>query len=210
MNAARSGHAFTMIELLIVIGLLGALATLMLPSLKVTRTEAMDPIVHKEMQDIRLAFQRFYQDVIPNDSELDAFRKYGLAPLMVTDVNGIQFLEESKREWDDDRQRGWRGPYLDPEGTRTLSGVDDVPVILDPYSDESDDEHFYRVLCPGSTGNWDYDNLGLVFIGTDDADQLDTTPRTSPDTSKSEWADIYFDRSADTTEIIKKLVIDHE
>ncbi len=195
-----------MIELLIVIGLLGALATLMLPSLKVTRTEAMDPIVHKEMQDIRLAFQRFYQDVMPNDDVLELFRLYGLAPLMTASISG----EFSLDDWDDDRQRGWRGPYLDPEGTRTLSGVDDVPVILDPYSDESDDEHFYRVLCPGSTGNWDYDNLGLVFIGTDDADQLDTTPRTSPDTSKSEWADIYFDRSADTTEIIKKLVIDHE
>ena len=197
---------FTLIELLIVIGLLGALTTLILPRLSMTRTEAMDPIVDKEMHDIRLAFQRFYQDVMPDDADLEHFRLYGLAPLMTRNINETELFDE----WNYDRQRGWRGPYIDRESTRTLSGADGVPVILDPYSEEPVDEHYYRVLCPGSTGSWDYANLGLAFIGTDDNNQLDTTARAVPDTSETEWADIYFDRSDDPTELDKKLVIDRE
>jgi type II secretory pathway pseudopilin PulG len=218
-----SRHTFTLIELLIVIGPLGALATLVLPQVTATRTEAMDPIVQKEMQDIRLAFQRFCQDVVPTDAQLDEFRKYGLAPLMRREISG----EYAFDEWDDDRAKGWRGPYLTQEGTRHIAapnassnGQDDagsevtIPVIQDPYSESDSDGRFYRVMCRKNGGSdWVPGDLALVFVGLESEDSvgasatslLDTSP---VDTAQTEWADKYSVGANE--ELVKQLVFASE
>ena len=198
-NAARIS-AFTLIELLIVIGMLGALATLVLPSLAATKTDAFDPIVQTEMQDIRMAFQRFYNDVMPNDDQLDLFRKYGLAPLLQNELTGAYDNNSDHANdlvlWDPDRQRGWRGPYLEIEGTREIVTPNDnsngqneprddettqpyvkIPVILDPYSATAKDARFYRVLCRRDVdGKWIAKDLALVFVGIEKSD-----PDSNPD-----------------------------
>ncbi len=202
-----------MIELLIVIGLLGALATLMLPRLTATRTDAMDPIVHKEMQDIRRAFQRFYSDVMPNDAQLEIVRTYGLAPL-IAQAHAGAYSSADFPSWDEAKQRGWRGPYLDAEGTRTIAGVAKVPVILDPYAGSAGDGHYYRVLCRKNDGtNWSYQDLALVFVGVEDdvtvgADTTDLLDTAAVNTPQTVWADKYV-AGADQ-ELVKKLVIDRE
>lgn len=216
--------AFTLLELLIVIGMLGALATLILPHLAVAKTEAFDPMVQTETQDIRIAFQRFYNDVMPNEAQLDLFRKYGLAPLMQSELPGIYNFAG----WDPDRCRGWRGPYLESEGTRVIDADSDgqvqaesgisIPVILDPYAKTDSDARYYRVLC-GKENAFTYDGskLALVFIGVEN-DVLDTTVRDIPQTGATDWAERHFAIGADgmdadgnpRQEIVKKLVIDCE
>ena len=215
---------FTLLELLIVIGMLGALATLILPHLAVAKTEAFDPMVQTEMQDIRIAFQRFYNDVMPNEAQLDLFRKYGLAPLMQSELPGIYNFPG----WDPDRCRGWRGPYLESEGTRIIDANSDgqaqaesgvsIPVILDPYAKTDGDARYYRVLC-GKKDSLTYDGsrLALVFIGVEN-DVLDTTVRDTPQAGATDWAERHFAIGQDGMdadgnqryEIVKKLVIDCE
>ncbi|NMA45135.1 MAG: hypothetical protein GX945_01085 [Lentisphaerae bacterium] len=215
--------AFTLLELLIVIGMLGALATLILPHLAVARTEAFDPMVQTEMQDIRIAFQRFYNDVMPNEAQLDLFRKYGLAPLMQSELPGIY----SFAGWDPDRCRGWRGPYLESEGTRIIDANSDgqmqaesgisIPVILDPYAKADGDARYYRVLCGKKDSlTYDPDKLALVFIGVEN-DVLDTSVHNTPQAG-ADWAERHFAIGSDGMdadgnqryEIVKKLVIDCE
>lgn len=216
--------AFTLLELLIVIGMLGALAALILPHLAIAKIEAFDPIVQTEMQDIRIAFQRFYNDVMPDATQLDLFRKYGLAPLMQSELpDGTKFAG-----WDPDRCRGWRGPYLESEGTRVIDPNSDgqvldatggvsIPVILDPYSKTDGDARYYRVLCgKDALGNYDGSKLALVFIGIED-DVLGTTVRDIPQAG-ADWAERHFAIGSDGMdsdgnqryEIVKKLVIDCE
>ena len=216
--------SFTLLELLIVIGMLGALAALILPHLAVAKTEAFDPMVQTEMQDIRIAFQRFYNDVMPDEAQLDLFRKYGLAPLMQSELPGIYNFAG----WDPDRCRGWRGPYLESEGTRIIDANSDgqapaesgisMPVILDPYAKTDNDARYYRVLC-GKKDVLTYDGskLALVFIGVED-DVLGTTVHDSPQTGATDWAERHFAIGSDgmdadgnpRQEIVKKLVIDCE
>lgn len=216
--------SFTLIELLIVIGMLGVLATLVLPCLASSKTAAFDPIVQTEMQNIRLAFQRFRNDVMPNDNQLEFFKKYGLAPLMQRELAGAYAKFDL---WDCDRHCGWRGPYLEIEDTRTINSSSDgqllkdgnieIPVILDPYSKEDNDERYYRVLCGKKNESiYDKNKLAVVFIGVHD-DTLGTTVYNDPK-SKSDWVERYFDIGVDGVdedgksrhEIVKKLVIDCE
>jgi len=232
--------AFTLIELLVVIGMLGALATLLLPSLAAIRTEAFDPIVHTEMQEIRLAFQRFYHDVMPSDKQLDLFRQFGLAPLMQSSLKGA--TDFAFTGWDPDKCRGWRGPYLEIEGTRVMSPPHDIsngqneagpnpdgnevtiPVILDPYSGTEQDARFYRVLCrQDKNGTWIAKDLALVFVGIEksnpylnnqfDDTLLDSSPHNDDeDNTYHQWEEKYIVSDDDDTdsEIIKKLILDCE
>ncbi|NLZ62444.1 MAG: hypothetical protein GX902_01430 [Lentisphaerae bacterium] len=215
---------FTLLELLIVIGMLGALATLILPHLAVAKTEAFDPMVQTEMQDIRIAFQRFYNDVMPDEVQLELFRKYGLAPLMQSELPGIYNFAG----WDPDRCRGWRGPYLESEGTRIIDANSDgqaqaesgisIPVILDPYAKADNDARYYRVLCGKKDSfTYDPDKLALVFIGVEN-DVLNTIVHDTPQTGATDWTERHFAIGSDGMdadgnqryEIVKKLVIDCE
>lgn len=154
--------AFTLIELLIVIGLLGALAAMFLTHMGGKKDEMIDnSVVQKELADIQRAFFRFHADCVPQvETHYEQIAKYGLAVLMQNE-GGTEW------GWDEDRGRGWRGPYITPEGYRTIhpnsvgqdtagSGGDKVPVICTPNADPDNqsDPHYYRVL------------------GTDEADKI--------------------------------------
>jgi len=181
--SGRGQRGFTLIELLIVIGLLAALATLVLSNLTVTRTEALDDsLVQKELADIQRAFQRFAADCAPKQNDYKKIAKYGLAPLMQFDeyLAGGDTWTFSK--WDNDRRRGWRGPYLDYEDNCTININTDAfgipvqpgqppygsgskaPVISTPYKADKDgiDGDYYRVI-PETDAAHDVKQLWVVF-----------------------------------------------
>ncbi len=192
---SRAGDGFTLIELLIVIGLLGALGALLLSNLGSNRTDTLDAsIVQKELSDIQRAFQRFYADCVPGQVDLKHITKYGLAVLM--DYEG--FLEGGDtwsfpEGWDNARGKGWRGPYLENEGIRTVniaatSGIADNPaqpavasgttadikVVCTPYVNDDGcyEGSYYRVVPEVSGTN--VIQLWVVFPSHDG--QLPASP----------------------------------
>ncbi len=178
---------FTLVELLIVIALLGAMAVLVLPRIGGDRTAALDrSLAPSEMLDIRRAFAAFESDCVPTAADLVLIGQYGLEILMRYEDRGWSF----PGTYEPARARGWRGPYLESQGTRTvdtsgngqpLSGSGTViPVVHDPrYSRNAAnaDARYYRVLYEPTSGH-----LALVFLGAADtleaAQALDATEDT--------------------------------
>jgi type II secretory pathway pseudopilin PulG len=139
--------AFTLIELLIVIGLLGMVALLILPQFAGTKSDAIEPIIQSELSEIQRAFFR-----LKNDCNLQQNQYYIIAQL------GVSALIEKPTDlpaWDTDRQRGWKGPYLNSEHIRDIDttqigqpeGNTTVPVILAP------DNSYYRIIATNKNGN---------------------------------------------------------
>lgn len=124
----RCLNAFTLIELLIVIGLLGALAVIMLPSFKFRKSSADKAVMESEMTDIQFAFRRFYDDCLPDSNQMAALTNIGLAPLIVR-TNASPAFEYP--QFDPAKNRGWRGPYAFSETTNIAGGA--IPTLLDPY-----------------------------------------------------------------------------
>lgn len=126
---------FSLIELLIVIGILGALLSLVLPGFNDTSDDAKDKVAKAEMREIQKAFQRFAADVIfrsevrpaingleasaTSNKKLYDIAAYGLWPLLC-EVHPI--LESSSDGYvsydgyDESSGIGRRGPYLEQEG----------------------------------------------------------------------------------------------
>lgn len=172
---------FTLVELLIVIGLLGAIATLVLPRLMVDKDTVYEKqLAPAEMADIRSAFAKFDADCVPTSADRALVGQYGLDILMDFDSTLTWSFPE---EFDPDRGKGWRGPYIGQEGQRTVyygedgqpqtsdgstTDTDDIFVITDPHSDDDRDDKYYRVLYESNN-----DYLALVYVGENGV--LDTT-----------------------------------
>lgn len=162
----RTGRAFTLVELLIVIGLLGALAVLLLSNLSMTRTDSLDnSIVQAELADIQRAYRRFQADCVPTQADYRLMTSYGLEILFRCEpTRGWSF----PASWNSASGRGWRGPYLQSEGRRDIDITDadsdgiadspaqpygvvnvaNVPVACTPYVNDADGHagDYYRVL----------------------------------------------------------------
>ncbi len=175
MRPHRAQPGFTLIELLIVIGLLGALAAVMLPLFDVKRVESLEQIVSHDLAAIQQAFQRLHRDAVFDEDDLAQVRRYGLVALFERPVN-YGTTPWTLDKFDADRQRGWRGPYAQQEGRRKInadstgqlmdSGGVEVPVIEDPFSASDTDGHYYRVVAPKNTsGDYVYRETLLVCVG---------------------------------------------
>lgn len=182
---------FTLVELLIVIAILGAIATLVIPRLMVDRTDVFDKsLAPAEMMEISNAFGRFVADCAPTSADRTRIGQYGLQILMECTPDSDGKCDGGwsiPAEFDPDRGKGWRGPYIHQEGQRTVyyeagnrgqpqtgSGAQEtIFVVTDPFSKTDDDEHYYRVLYEPINRY-----LALVYVGKDG---LESRPRTSTD-----------------------------
>ncbi|MDO4550001.1 MAG: type II secretion system protein [Planctomycetia bacterium] len=159
-------NGFTLIELLIVIGLLAALASVFFSHFTGTKEEvAHDPIVQKELSDIQRAFHRMAVDcVLQRDTHYLKIAQYGLAPLMANSLrtDGTDNTNWQFPIWDNERGRGWRGPYISSEGYREIdpssvgqkSGnrTERIPVLTSPHAQSETDKYYYRVLAVDADG----------------------------------------------------------
>jgi prepilin-type N-terminal cleavage/methylation domain-containing protein len=185
LSSGRRSTGFTLIELLIVIGLLGALAVVVIPRIGGSREAALEQsLAPSEMMEIRRAFAAFQADCVPNAADRILIGQYGLEILMTFDESrGWSF----PARFNPARGRGWRGPYLESQGRRTvyinesgqpLSGTGStaiIPVVHDPRHTRNAlnvAERFYRVLHEPTTGH-----LALVYLGVTDV--LEAAPNSA-------------------------------
>jgi prepilin-type N-terminal cleavage/methylation domain-containing protein len=144
--------AFTLIELLLVIGLLGLVATIVIPQFAGTKSDAIEPIIQSELTAIQRAFFRFKNDVNLQTSQYITVAQYGVSVLITNEIEKTTLFDN----WDPDRQRGWRGTYINSEGEKNINinlagqpdGTIAVPVIFAPNQDnESNNTHYYRIIA---------------------------------------------------------------
>jgi type II secretory pathway pseudopilin PulG len=152
-----------MLELIVVLAVIAALATLLIPRLSVSTDDVNDTVLEKEMADIQTAFMRFAADCVPTDTQLEDIAQYGLWPLFSsTHPDG----GSDYPAYDTTKTTGWRGAYAMQEGARDVnpaavgqpSGATSVPVLLDPHGG------YYRVFMPNA-GAGRQRRLALVSTG---------------------------------------------
>lgn len=181
---------FSLVELLIVIGILGALCTLVLPGFNDAGEEAREKVAATEMKEVQSAFRRFSIDVMlkGNKDKMRDIVDYGLWPLMNENQPANAAGAISYPDYDSEIGIGRRGPYLRREGSVTMSaspgsdgqaknagGTVSIPVVKDPYGG------YYRVICPAvdyvndpvDTQKKKLRKMALVCTGPDR--NLDTT-----------------------------------
>jgi prepilin-type N-terminal cleavage/methylation domain-containing protein len=145
-------HAFTLIELLIVIALLAAIAMIIIPNFTGNKQEVTETIIQSELAEIQRAFFRFKNDCVLKPEDYQTVAKYGVAVLM-KQCDGLE-------SWNNDRQRGWRGSYLQQEDTRNIdpnskgqqNGDIEVPVICCSENNSGTPSDYYRILATDSAG----------------------------------------------------------
>ncbi len=189
---------FSLIELLIVIGILGVLLTLVLPGFNNTGEDAKDKVARTEMREIQAAFRRFASDVVfrkesgDTNKYLKDIAQYGLWPLMWANHPDSGAGDIVYQEYDSEIGLGRRGPYLREERIVTITaptgigagnspgqpaddgGAIKIPVIKDPFGG------YYRVVVPAArtTDGHDLSEFKrlqkMVLICTGPDQKLDT------------------------------------
>jgi type II secretory pathway pseudopilin PulG len=180
---------FSLIELLVVIGILGALATLVLPGFGDASDDAREKVATTEMREIQSAFRRFATDTLFKNSieKMQDTVNFGLWPLMKEAQPSNITAAVTYTDYDVESGIGRRGPYLRQEGLISITadsanngqaknetGTVEIPVIKDPYGG------YYRVLCPllseSDTDSQKKKKLRkMVLICTGPDQTLDTT-----------------------------------
>lgn len=168
---------FSLIELLIVVGILGALTGLILPSFYQANDDAKEKIALNEMHEIQRAFQRFYSDTLNQmrikesyngtdhtNRYLQDIALYGLWPLLIETHPNAALAETILYDlYQVETGFGHRVPYIEMEG---IVEIGNPSMIFQKESDlggqgESDSGEsskipvikdpyggYYRVLCP--------------------------------------------------------------
>jgi prepilin-type N-terminal cleavage/methylation domain-containing protein len=192
MNKTLS--AFTLIELLIVVGLLGLIAMIVFPQFTGSRSDAIEPIIQTELSEIQRAFFRLKNDCNLQQHQYKIIAQYGVSVLIKNPDNPKNDNELLLGDWDPDRQLGWRGPYLNSESERTIdineigqpAGTTTVPVITTPNqnSNSYNDPNYYRILATDKDNNvlnpdsdkirqlwliYPYKNVNTITIPNSDA-----------------------------------------
>jgi prepilin-type N-terminal cleavage/methylation domain-containing protein len=189
--AVTNSSGFSLIELMIVIVILGALVAIIVPMFSYSESDAKDDAVTSEMRAIQSAYIDFYNDNFPHNGELGNLSFYGLYPLCFTNepagysgAHGGTWSEAVRGEYDPYNNLGWNGPYLMQEGTNRVdianagqeedSGGMIIPIVKDPYGG------YYRVLSAYAES----EKMSLICTGRNR--KLQTT---STDTNEQGWVE---------------------
>ncbi len=144
---------FSLIELLIVVGILGALSALILPMFHDTEKEARNTVARSKMKDIQWAFSRFQADMLVElrktvddggdvtNLYLEDIARYGLWPLFVRshpvmtegDDWGTDIFKKYEL-YNGDTGFGWRGQYLEYDGIVSVA----APSLVYSYEGSGD------------------------------------------------------------------------
>jgi len=157
-------HAFSVLELLLALCIIGALATLVMPKFGRTLQESREQLATAEMHAIRQAFMRFAADTgLPakHPERLADIARYGLWPLLVADHPALTAGQDGFVAYEDYTAAsgiGRQAPYLAAEDCVAIRSPDRasgqaasldgtghrVPVLRDPFGG------YYRVICPAA------------------------------------------------------------
>lgn len=146
-------HIFSLIELLIVVGILGALSALILPMFHDAEKEAKEIVARTKMKDIQRAFSRFHADMLTEFSKkdmdgeeetnfyLEDIALYGLWPLFSSRhpvrAEGEEWSTATFKKYplyDPETFSGWHGQYLQYDGIVTIAS----PVLQYDYTGDAD------------------------------------------------------------------------
>lgn len=191
-------RGFSLIELMIVIVILGALVAIIVPMFSYSELEAKEDAVTTEMARIRNAYLDFYNDNFPHNAELGNLSFYGFYPLCFStepeeysSTHGGTWSDAVRGEYDPYNDLGWNGPYLMHEGTNRVditdvgqeadSGGMIIPIVKDPYGG------YYRVLSASA----EPEKLSLICTGRNQ--ELDTE---NTDTNEFGWIKAQDDDTA--------------
>jgi len=165
---------FTILELIIVVGIIAVLSTFLIPLFKNTQSKALKDVTFQEMKKIQRAFIRLNDDCLLTGSALEECEKYGLWVLFQREHPVL--TGKNLQNYDPERGKGWLGKYMVSEGVvridPTLDGQKEgtgagsvvIPVVKDSYGG------YYRVLIPDGERKV---KVVLVCAGPDGV--LDTT-----------------------------------
>lgn len=157
---------FTLVELLVVVIILGAVTALLLPQFGDAHRVAIQQANDSNMHKIREAFTRFVSEsgIVNDVDKLEDIVNYGLWPMFKLKHPNPSLENEKKYTYplfDPEFATGRRMGYIATNAVRqivtptadistagqlpTTNGGVEVPVLLDPYGG------YYRVLCPKPT-----------------------------------------------------------
>ncbi len=149
-SARARCRGMTLLELLVVVAILAAVATIGVQALDLTGRQSQERLVMHEMRQIADGIQQFYQDTgfYPNtgpftsmgslqydgvtlgslDSPANMVQLFVEPALTYSDTNSDgtwDTLEDPIMPWNPDYGRGWRGPYVTDfgEGNVSISGT---------------------------------------------------------------------------------------
>lgn len=132
----KKKKAFSLIELMIVIVIIGVMVSVMIASFDYSERRAEDESVQVEMYNIRKAFVAYYKDNFPSLEAEGAFHlvsRFGVAVLCeqssiyydaISNSSHKDLYNEAFADKDMKNKIGWNGAYIMQEGRRSVKIVD--------------------------------------------------------------------------------------
>lgn len=135
-------RGFTLLELLVVVALIGVLASIALVAFDKTRDRAEVDVARIEMTEIRKALHMFHRDVGHDPSAVTEDLSLWLLSSCQADNMAANDYDDGCAQWDPDARRGWNGPYMNAETGTQANAAATFDGLLDPWG------NYYRLVAP--------------------------------------------------------------
>jgi prepilin-type N-terminal cleavage/methylation domain-containing protein len=134
-HSSHRERAFTLLEMIVVVIVLAALAGLLVANVGGVERDQSDVLVASELATIRKAALRFQADLGQPPRYVAELLQ---SPDPADPMGGWWWRTQADRDeleargllaWDPATGRGWNGPYVQPEVYSTSGGSDDLPEV---------------------------------------------------------------------------------